>query len=167
MRAFFFGLCEFVLAGFLVCVSVSDVAGKGALSQHVKSLGDHLKPVWSVAFSSDGQKLASAGTDSLVKLWEVATGVLIGTFEHKDVVRSVAFSPDRRTLASAAGSSVLLWDVQTLHAAGILSPHRHNVSSIAFSSDGSTLAACSWGEVRLWRVATKTHIGTLPHDHWV
>ena len=167
MRAFFSGLCGYAFAGVLVCVSVSNVTGKEALSQHFKSLGDHSKPVWSVAFSSDGQTLASAGTDSSVKLWDVTTGVLIDMFEHEDVVRSVAFSPDRRTLAAAAGRSVLLWDVQTLQAAGNLTPHRHNVSSVAFSSDGSTLAACSFGEVRLWRMATQEHVGTLPHDHWV
>ena len=105
----------------------------------------------------------------MVKLWEVGYRCAYWHIRAQGCrLRSVAFSPDGRTLAAAAGSSVLLWDVQTLQAAlDSFASGWHNVSSVAFSSDGSTLAACSWGEVRLWRVATKTHMGTLPHDHWV
>ena len=55
--------------------------------------------VWSVAFSPDGQRLASGSGDGTVRLWdlrqpEAASTILRG---HEDGVESVAFSPDGAT----------------------------------------------------------------------
>ncbi len=49
----------------------------------------------SVAFSPDGQRLASASQDQTVKIWNSATGgELLALKGHTGWVRSVAFSPD-------------------------------------------------------------------------
>ena len=65
-----------------------------------------------VAFSPDGQILASASDDDTVKLWNPATGALLRTLAgHRSAVQSVAFSPDGRTLASASwDNTVKLWN---------------------------------------------------------
>jgi WD40 repeat protein len=68
----------------------------------------------SVAFSPDGQTIASASSDRTVRLWD-RQGNPIGTpFQgHEDWVRSVAFSPDGQTIASASSDrTVRLWDRQ-------------------------------------------------------
>ena len=69
----------------------------------------------SVAFSPDGQTLASGAGDDPVCLWDVVTGeqkrTLTGT-KHRHWVKSVAFSPDGHTLASGSmDGTVLLWKI--------------------------------------------------------
>ena len=69
----------------------------------------------SVAFSPDGQTLASGSYDETVRLSDVATGRTLGAFEgHTDEVQSVAFSPDGKTLVSGSDDhTVRLWEVST------------------------------------------------------
>jgi WD40 repeat protein len=69
---------------------------------------EHPAPVYSVAFSPDGQTIASGSQDCAVRLWRAADGALLRTMVgHTGSVWSVAFSPDGQTLASG-GATVRL-----------------------------------------------------------
>ena len=72
-----------------------------------------VKPVMSVAFSRDGEMLASGGEDGTVKLWDVRTKQELSTLKgHAATVIEPAFCPDGRTLASVSyDGTVKLWDV--------------------------------------------------------
>jgi WD40 repeat protein len=84
------------------------------MGERVRTLEGHTGLVLSVAFSPDGQLLASGSWDDTVILWDVRTGERVRTLEgHTDDVNSVAFSPDGRLLASGSGDgTVILWGVR-------------------------------------------------------
>jgi WD40 repeat protein len=69
--------------------------------------------VTAVAFSPDGQILASGSDDKTIKLWDLQTGVEIATLSgHDSYVQSVAFSPDGKTLVSGGhDKTVKVWQV--------------------------------------------------------
>lgn len=69
--------------------------------------------VWSLAFSSNGRRLASGEADGTIRIWNTEKGGETLTLDgHTDTVFALAFSPDGRMLASGAGQSdrtVKLW----------------------------------------------------------
>ncbi len=66
-----------------------------------------------LAFSPDGQLLATAGSDGIIYLWNAADGLFLRTLEgHSGSIRDLAFSPDGHLLASvSADGSLRLWGV--------------------------------------------------------
>lgn len=72
------------------------------------TLEGHSRAVMSVAFSPDGQRLASASLDNTIKIWDATTGDCQATLEgHSNAVISIAFSPDGQRLASASRDSAV------------------------------------------------------------
>ena len=81
-------------------------------------LRGHTDDVFAVAFHPDGTRLATAGRDRAVWLWDLARGEEVARLPgHTSYVWSLAFSPDGATLASGSGDfTVRLWDTAPLKA---------------------------------------------------
>ena len=126
----------------------------------VQTLTGHSSLVDSVAFSPDGQLLASGSWDNTIKLWQPSTGKQIRILSgqvYLPRVRSVAFSPDGRLLANGSQDNrITLWNIKYGERIRTLSGHAKGVCSVAFSPDGQLLASGSWDNtIKLWSLGTK------------
>ena len=82
--------------------------------QVVQTLNGHTASVAVSAFSPDGSLLVTGSRDNTVKLWDVASGRLLNTFQHEGSINGVEFSTDGRYVVTACGDGTArLWNVST------------------------------------------------------
>jgi WD40 repeat protein len=97
--------------GFVLQSSSGDSNEKGC---HV--LSGHTDEVFAAAFHPDGKRLATAGRDRAIWLWDLETWQEVVRLQgHTSYVWSLAFSPDGASLVSGSGDgTVRLWDTEPL-----------------------------------------------------
>ena len=130
----------------------------------------HADSVYSVAFSPDGNTLASGSLDHSIMLWDVSharagpsnNGSMVAKFTgHTDFVLSVAFNMDGSLLMSGSKDrTVQFWEPRMVSSNGVenteprlkLQGHDNSVISIAHSSVGNTFMTGSGDkQARIWR----------------
>ncbi|HWW74844.1 MAG TPA: WD40 repeat domain-containing protein, partial [Pyrinomonadaceae bacterium] len=128
----------------------------------LRTLEGHGSSVETVAFHPRGETLASGSSDKTVRLWDIATGVNVRTFEVGEEVRSLSFNADGQSLACGTENGVVLVNTQTGIEGGAPVARESDVRSVSFSPDGRLLAfGRGDGAVRLWDVASGAGPRTL------
>jgi WD40 repeat protein/energy-coupling factor transporter ATP-binding protein EcfA2 len=124
----------------------------------------HGPEVLMAVFSPNGQQIATAGNDRVVKLWDAGTGRLLGTLERQSgAINSVAFSHDGTRLATASlDGRAGIWDARSGRAIHSLQVAGASVMDVAFSHDDRLLATANGDNLaRLWRVDTGEVVQTF------
>ena len=145
----------------------------------IKTLGGHRNEVCSVAFSPDGERIASgsgmqwAGSSQPIGeliVNEVRSGrELFARREIKGSVMAVVYSPDGRWMASGNsytgtdyGSELMVWDASTGERRMLVTIHRSLINKLRFSPDGQQILAAmndslDWnaaGSIRSWDITS-------------
>src|SRR5260370_29416510 len=104
------------------------------------TLAGHRAMINSLAFTADGQNLASAGADRTVKLWDVKTGrVRVSLKGHTMRVASLAFALQDKVLVSGSFDRTLkLGDWTPPQDAAILTRPAGVVTALAPAPNGHT-----------------------------
>jgi WD40 repeat protein len=121
--------------------------------QRIARVGDELDTVISADLSEDNAKIALAGPQKLVRVFETASGKLLYECKkHTDWIHSVRFSPDGVLLASADRSNgLVVWEADTGRLYLDLVGHKGDIRGLAWRSDSSGLISASLdGTVKIW-----------------
>jgi WD40 repeat protein len=132
----------------------------------------HEHDITAVAFSPDGQLLATASSVT-ASVWEIASGRCLVDYVHEGHITAVAFSPDGSLLATSIGGggtldirdkAAVIWEVASDQCLASF-PHEEGVAGVAFSPDGRLLAtACDDKTAGVWDISDGRRLIRLTHD---
>ncbi len=143
---------------FAFAVAVLLVAGGGLgvyflwfKGQELATLRGHGGTVNDLAFSKDGNLLASCATDGSIRVWEPARNRLRQTLSgHPGPIYALAFSPSTSRLASSGeDKTIRIWDPGTGAELGRLESGG-SMPCLAYSPDGKILATGGAKLIRFW-----------------
>ncbi len=139
----------------------------------------HSYPVFSVAWSPDGKRIASAGGDFSssgpdiaggLQVWDAAGGGHVFAYHgHRYTINSivdaivagVAWSPDGRRIASAGDDNAQVFDAADGGHPLTYRGHPAYVNAIAWSPDGQRIASAGRDNVQVWDASNGNHIFTF------
>jgi WD40 repeat protein/serine/threonine protein kinase len=128
--------------------------------------------VSAVSFHADGERVAAAGGDGTIRIWDLASGQVLQTLRgHDRYVFSVAFSPDLEHLASAsADRTIRVWNLATgkevFQKPGHPGDYTGVAYMVAFSPEGRhVIAGNEDGYATVWHAIDGRVVHRLPEQH--
>ncbi|GHV03158.1 hypothetical protein FACS189485_05560 [Spirochaetia bacterium] len=109
--------------------------------------------IYSVAYSSDGSRIVSCGSDGEIRIWDAASGRNIRTlYGHIGSAESAAFSPDGRYIVSGGqDTTIRIWDAESGSELRTLRGHNEIVVCVRYSPDGKYIVSGSVDTtIRIW-----------------
>lgn len=162
---------RFLACGQLGQVFVWDLDSGNQVAQIQVSDGFGIK---GIAYSLDGDLIATGGVDGVAKVWRTSNFTCLLTLDpgkyYSKVLGSktnndigcLAFNAQQH-LASAHGDGrIRIWDLKTEKTSLVCSGHTNGVYSVAFSPDGRRLVSGSHDQTaRIWDASTGKQIRVL------
>ena len=146
------------------CVALWDVSSAKLLQTINGPQHQHIN---SIAFSSDGSRLAFGGSGGIVEVWDLTSHSKLRTITgHNGGVNTIRFTPDGRRLVSSDERTVKWWDLETGRLQFSLDAHNENIPFLGQTPDEGTLITGSRdGYVKLWRTVPPDRVEQL-HRRW-
>jgi WD40 repeat protein len=142
----------------------------------LNELDGHTGIVWDLAFSPDGQYLASVSSDKTARIWDWRNKTLLQSLDFPGQVVSVSFSPDGQTLAVGGVDepvnqiqNAAIWTFSVgSWKPGQKRPEYLDITAMAYSPDGRWLVGGGTSRnVQVWRASDGGSVLTLSHAHQV
>uniref|UniRef100_A0A914LM84 NLE domain-containing protein n=1 Tax=Meloidogyne incognita TaxID=6306 RepID=A0A914LM84_MELIC len=145
----------------------------------LQTLTGHQHWVLCIAWSHDGNKIASACKQGIIIIWEYDSETnkfrlfkkLTG---HKQWINALAWRPlhleaPSRLLASAGrDASIRIWDIIKSHTLFVLSGHTASVTDIRWSGNDLIYSGSQDRTIKVWRTNDGVLCRTLEgHAHWI
>ena len=123
----------------------------------------HAGAIRSVAFSADGTRIATCGSDRAIGIWDARSGKQMGRLEVSRDIGAIALSPDGQFVATGTfqdnpfvgkDTAIRIRETDGGNVAHVLTGHSEPARHLRFSKDGTMLVSASNDKsIRVWDVA--------------
>lgn len=115
----------------------------------------HFGRIHAIAWSPNGQRVATVGSDKTLQVWEALTGKKY--FVHRNpsaTITCVAWSYDGRFLATGANDKLVqVWDTVTRNSVATYAGHAGYITAVSWAPDGKQLVSASADHtIHVWHI---------------